>query len=133
MSQPLENTNKRQISMEDFRKLVYFWVAAIPQGQVSSYGAIAKLAGFPRHARHVSKSLGMADKSLKLPWQRVIGSDGKIAFHSDSDHYATQLHLLQKEGVIFVNGKVDMKQLAWKPVQSPPTNAGELSPEDFFK
>lgn len=115
--------------MEQFREAVYYWVAQIPKGKVASYGQIARLAGFPRHARHVSKALGQA-RDLKLPWHRVIGANGKIAFNPDSDHYATQLHLLQQESIPFKKDKIDMKQFGWAIVED---NMKEFSPEAFFK
>lgn len=123
--------------MEHFRQQVYYWVSKIPKGKVTSYGAIAKLSGFPRHARHVSKALGSAPNRQKLPWQRVIGADGKIAFNSDSDHFAIQQSLLEKEGVKVVKGKVDLKLYAWKhPLEgdkkASSQNSG-IQAEDFFR
>ena len=123
--------------MEQFRQHVYYWVSQIPKGKVTSYGAIAKLAGFPRHARHVSKALGSAPDRKKLPWQRVIGADGKIAFNPDSDHFATQESLLRKEGVKVVKGKIDLKLYGWKhPLQGDNTTSSKntrIQAEDFFR
>ncbi|NVJ68155.1 MAG: methylated-DNA--[protein]-cysteine S-methyltransferase [Gammaproteobacteria bacterium] len=116
--------------LDNFKQAVYFWVAQIPKGKVASYGQIARLAGYPRHARHVSKALGSADKSLKLPWQRVIAASGKIAFDKDSDGYARQSNLLQKEGVKIIKGKIDLKQFGWQIVEN---DNSDLSPEEFFK
>lgn len=121
--------------MEHFREQVYYWVSQIPKGKVTSYGAIAKLAGFPRHARHVSKALGASPNRKTLPWQRVIGADGKIAFNPDSDHFAIQQDLLEKEGVNVVKGKVDLKKHAWEhPLQSKGTHKKSgIQAEDFFR
>ncbi|AOE50633.1 MGMT family protein [Kangiella sediminilitoris] len=121
--------------MDHFRQQVYYWVKKIPKGKVTSYGAIAKLAGFPRHARHVSKALGSAPDRKSLPWQRVIGADGKIAFHPDSDHYALQQTLLQKEGIRVINGKVDMKRFSWEsPLQqSEHQTENNMRAEEFFR
>ncbi|MEE8464397.1 MAG: MGMT family protein, partial [Gammaproteobacteria bacterium] len=33
-------------------------VARIPHGKVASYGMVADLAGYPRHARFVGRALG---------------------------------------------------------------------------
>ncbi len=120
--------------LEEFKSAVYYWVAQIPKGKVTSYGYIARLAGYPRHARHVSKALGSADKSLNLPWQRVIGSTGKIAFSADSNGYAQQVALLEQEGVTITNGKVNLKQFAWQFVENQVTNDNKaFNPESFFK
>ena len=122
-------------NMEHFREQVYYWVSQIPKGKVTSYGYIAKLSGFPRHARHVSKALGAAPNRKQLPWQRVIGSDGKIAFNPDSDHYAIQEALLQKEGVKVIKGKVDLKQYAWEHQlqERDAKHKSGVQAEDFFR
>ncbi len=121
---------------EHFQQQVYYWVKQIPYGKVAYYGQIARLAGFPRHARHVSKALGKADKSLKLPWYRVIGrgtgSNGKIAFDTDSDSYAKQQHLLEQEGIKIIQGKINLQQFGWSPVEQT-VDTGDLTPEEFFK
>lgn len=122
--------------MDEFRQQVYYWVQQIPTGQVTSYGNIAKLAGFPRHARHVSKALGSAPDRINIPWHRVIGADGKIAFDSDSDHYATQQKLLQDEGVAVIKGKVNLKKFAWQhPLSSsePKQKKRGIAADEFFR
>mgnify|MGYP000138458360 CR=1 FL=1 len=123
--------------MEDFKQQVYYWVSKIPKGKVTSYGAIAKLSGFPRHARHVSKALGAAPNRKQLPWQRVIGADGKIAFNPDSDHFAIQQTLLEQEGVKVVKGKVDLKQYAWEHPLEGKANSSKnkkgMQAEEFFR
>lgn len=129
-----QKNKQAQTNLEDFRQLVYFWIKQIPKGKVASYGQIAKLAGFPRHARHVSKALGAADKTMKLPWQRVIAASGKIAFRPDSDSFARQQVLLEKEGVKVVKGKINLQQFGWQPVSTiNHQQAGDISAEEFFK
>jgi len=84
-----------------------------------SYGEVAKAAGYPRHARRVSLALARFESAkagrhvgddsnleVKLPWYRVIRSDGRIAFAFGSEAYKTQEKLLLAEGVKLVNGKV---------------------------
>ncbi|BAJ02349.1 hypothetical protein SVI_2378 [Shewanella violacea DSS12] len=39
---------------------IWFIVAMVPKGRVSSYGKLADLAGLPGRARYVSKALKMA-------------------------------------------------------------------------
>jgi methylated-DNA-protein-cysteine methyltransferase-like protein len=62
-----------------FRDAVYQIVAAIPPGAVSSYGAVARQAGFPRHARFVGRLMSQLPKDTRLPWHRVLCGDGRIA------------------------------------------------------
>lgn len=83
-------------------------VAAIPPGQVMSYGAVARAAGYPRHARMVSKALQRARQAL--PWHRVVRADHSLAFAVGSEAYQVQQGLLQQEGVLVRNGKVTVPQ-----------------------
>ncbi|KGD65436.1 hypothetical protein Y5S_01329 [Alcanivorax nanhaiticus] len=63
----------------EFRDAVYQIVAAIPAGKVSSYGAVARQAGFPRHARFVGRLMSQLPDGSRLPWHRVLRGDGRIA------------------------------------------------------
>jgi len=44
----------------------------------------------------------------KLPWHRILRSDGRIAFPADSPGYAEQSRRLRAEGVDVRNGRVRM-------------------------
>jgi len=95
-------------------EIVYQLVAAIPKGKVTSYGQIAKLAGYPNHARIVGNILKNLPSDTSLPWHRVINAQGKISFPQNSDAYQRQRLLLEKEGVSFKNSKVISQHLAWQ-------------------
>jgi methylated-DNA-protein-cysteine methyltransferase-like protein len=90
-------------------------VAAIPAGQVSTYGEVARLAGLPRGARQVGRALGKAPASLKLPWYRVIGAGGRIALPKDSAGYRKQIRKLRAEGIHVENGRVRLPDVPWTP------------------
>jgi alkylated DNA nucleotide flippase Atl1 len=84
-------------------------IRAIPQGKVSTYGGVARAAGFPGAARLVARVLG---RGFGLPWQRVLGAGGEIRLRGDS---AIEQRLrLEAEGVRFRGRRVDMKQCEWK-------------------
>jgi methylated-DNA-protein-cysteine methyltransferase related protein len=84
-------------------------IRAIPKGKVSTYGAIARAAGFPGAARLVARVL---NRGFGLPWQRVLGAGGEIKLRGDS---AIEQRLrLEAEGVRFRGRRVDMKQCEWK-------------------
>lgn len=84
-------------------------IQKIPRGKVSSYGAIARAAGYPGAARQVAYIL---HRSFGLPWQRVVGSGGEIKLRGDS---AIEQRLrLEAEGVIFRGRRVDMKRHEFK-------------------
>lgn len=89
-------------------------VALIPYGKVASYGQIAKLAGLPKHARLVGYVLKHLDADAKIPWHRVINSQGKISLSKLDDHgdNIQRLKLLE-EGVIVIGDKINLKQYQW--------------------
>ncbi len=84
-------------------------IRRIPRGKVSTYGAIARAAGFPGTARQVARVL---HRGFDLPWQRVLGAGGEIKLRGDSA--LEQRFRLEAEGVFFRGRKVDMKQCEFK-------------------
>jgi methylated-DNA-protein-cysteine methyltransferase-like protein len=84
-------------------------IRKIPRGKVSTYGAIARAAGYPGGARQVVAALR---RSFDLPWQRVLGAGGEIKLRGDS---AIEQRLrLEAEGVAFRGRRVDMKRHEFK-------------------
>ena len=78
-------------------------IRKVPRGKVSTYGAIAKAAGYPRCARHVARVLNQV---RGLPWQRILGSGGRISLRGEAA--LEQRFLLEAEGVRFRGRHVDM-------------------------
>jgi methylated-DNA-protein-cysteine methyltransferase-like protein len=81
-------------------------VAAIPRGQVSTYGAVARAAGLPGRARLAGYALKIAPKSMHLPWHRVLGAGGRIVFPRASREHREQARRLRAEGITVQNGRV---------------------------
>jgi methylated-DNA-protein-cysteine methyltransferase-like protein len=81
-------------------------VAAIPRGTVAAYGEIAAAARLPGRARMVAWALKQAPPSARIPWHRVLRSDGRIAFPEGSDAFRQQVAKLAREGVTVVKGRV---------------------------
>lgn len=84
-------------------------VNAIPKGQIATYGQIAKLAGIPQQSRLVGRILGQLPKNSKLPWHRVINSQGRIS----NPNPERQRERLEAEGVSVVNGKIRLRSYQW--------------------
>jgi methylated-DNA-protein-cysteine methyltransferase-like protein len=82
-------------------------VRAIPRGQVAGYGDVARRAGLPGRARLAARVLSQ-NVDPKLPWHRVLRSDGRIAFPPGSEGHREQARRLKAEGVAVVNGRVRM-------------------------
>jgi methylated-DNA-protein-cysteine methyltransferase-like protein len=84
-------------------------IRKIPRGKVSTYGAVARAAGYPGAARQV---VGALHRAFDLPWQRVLGAGGEIKLRGDS---AIEQRLrLESEGISFRGKRVDMKNQEFK-------------------
>ena len=97
------------VKKSNMRARIEATIRRIPRGKVSTYGAVAKAAGFPGAARQVVAALRGA---VGLPWQRVLGAGGAIKLRGD---YAfEQRFRLEAEGVMFRGRRVDMKRQEYK-------------------
>lgn len=90
-------------------------VCRIPTGFVASYGDVASIAGMPGRARLVGRVLRDSPAARELPWHRVLGSSGKLAFAEQSAGFMEQTERLIAEGVDVVRGRVDMRRYRWAP------------------
>lgn len=97
------------------RQQLYQTIAAIPRGQVASYGQLAALAGQTGAARWVGWCLRSLPNDSSLPWHRVITASGKLPFPPATAKYEKQRQALEQEGVRLNNHKVPMKNYQWQP------------------
>jgi len=98
--------SKRPIAdaAEAKRLRVVHAIRSLPAGRVSTYGAVARAAGWPGAARQVVRILRLVPG---LPWHRVLGAGGAIKLTGESG--AEQRFRLRMEGVTFRGARVDMK------------------------
>ena len=96
-------------------------INAVGRGQVAGYGEIARRAGLPGRARMVARILS-ENQDPRLPWHRILRSDGRIAFPKDSPYFREQSQRLRAEGVIVEKGRVrgqraaaDLDEILWAP------------------
>ncbi len=90
-------------------------VCRIPRGRVSTYGEVARAAGYPGTARQVAWALRNAD-ARGIPWQRVLGSGGRILLPGHAGR--EQRRLLEREGVKFTADRVDLEDFGfWFPAR----------------
>lgn len=100
--------------MDQFLMQIFAVIHQIPAGKVSTYGEIAKMAGFPGYARHVGKALGNLPEGSKLPWFRVINSQGRISLKGED--LVRQREQLISDGIEVTNdGKISLKAYRWQP------------------
>jgi len=106
--------------MESFHDRVIGLIGAIPEGMVATYGQIAAMAGNPRGARQVARTLHSSSRKERLPWHRVINSRGMVSLPRGGG-YELQRSLLEGEGVEFgITDTVDLTRYRWEPVSPEP-------------
>ena len=100
--------NRRAGPVRDNPALEAIWhaVCTIPRGRVATYGGVARAAGLPGRARQAGYALRVAGDELSLPWHRVVGAGGRIAFARASRAHREQARRLRAEGVAVTDGRV---------------------------
>ena len=73
---------------------------ALGEGEVTTYGDVAEVAGYPKQARLVGRILANAE--VDVPWWRVVNATGHIV----SGHPDEQRDLLRAEGVTVIDGRI---------------------------
>ncbi len=66
------------LNVSPFRRAVLEAVAAIPFGQLRTYGQIAHALGDGAHARAVGAAVGANPIPILIPCHRVVGADGRL-------------------------------------------------------
>ena len=111
----LRRQRRRIKRMDDFERQLYAWLAQIPAGRVVTYGQLAKLIGRPHGARWVGRRLGRLPAGSALPWHRVLNARGRSSLPPNAGGSNRQLRLLQREGVLVVDGRVSLVRYRWDP------------------
>ncbi|MEE8545525.1 MAG: MGMT family protein [Alphaproteobacteria bacterium] len=91
---------------------IYDLVRRVPEGQVASYGQLARLVGCG--ARLVGYAMAALPARSEVPWHRVINADGGISPRRSGGGEIRQRRLLEAEGVRFDSrGRVDLETVGW--------------------
>lgn len=94
-------------------------IARIPAGRVATYGDVADLARAPS-PRMVGRVL--SEDGHDLQWQRVLRANGTCAPHLADE----QLELLRAEGVLAVDGRVDLRKYRWEEAVTEPAEEPQM-------
>ncbi len=98
-----------KILSEDLICEILSVVEEIPEGNVATYGQIARLIGRDKNSRLVGKVMSMAEYYGKYPCHRVVNHEGRLV-----PGWREQKHLLESEGIVMKNeNHVDLKKCQW--------------------
>ena len=101
---------------KDFFQDVYDVVRLIPEGRVTSYGAIANYLGTKQAARMVGWAMNASHALSDVPAHRVVNRVGLL---SGKNHFENPMHmeeLLAKEGIIVENDQIQyFEKVFWDP------------------
>jgi methylated-DNA-protein-cysteine methyltransferase related protein len=73
---------------------------ALDDGEVTTYGDVAEVAGYPRQSRLVGRIL--ATTEIDVPWWRVVNSTGVLR----AGDTRLQTQLLTEENVVVRNARI---------------------------
>ncbi len=104
---------KSGMHTSNLKEEIWQIVAAIPEGHVATYGQVARLAGYPSHARYVGTTLKNLPRGSRLPWHRVVNGKGQLSFALNSASWKKQKQLLEAEGVVFTGSGFSLKTYQW--------------------
>jgi methylated-DNA-protein-cysteine methyltransferase-like protein len=73
---------------------------SLNEGEVTTYGDVADVAGYPKMSRLVGRIVGHTD--VEIPWWRVVNASGQLR----SGNPQLQAEILAEEDVIVRNARV---------------------------
>ncbi|MCL9806073.1 MGMT family protein [Flavobacterium amniphilum] len=101
---------------DNFFERVYEIARQIPEGRVTSYGAIAKVLGAARSARMVGWAMNASHNMEDVPAHRVVNRNGVLTGKHHFDGTSLMQQLLESEGVEVVDNQiVDFEKYFWQP------------------
>jgi O-6-methylguanine DNA methyltransferase len=98
------------LTVSKFAARVYELTSKVPEGKVTTYGAIARKMGRPKASRAVGAALRANPTPIVVPCHRVVGFDGSLRGYGGGSGIPTKAKLLRKEGVSVSEGRVDLSR-----------------------
>lgn len=99
---------------EGFRYDVYRAVCEVPRGRVATYAQIALMSGHRGAARAVGNALHVNPYFGEVPCHRVVNASGRLAPDFAFGGENEQRRMLEREGVVVTDGKVDLNEYQWR-------------------
>lgn len=86
--------------MDERERRIIDVLITLQPGEVTTYGDVADMAGYPRQSRLVGRILQTTD--IEVPWWRVVNAAGRLV----PGHEREQTELLGEEDVLIRDGRV---------------------------
>ena len=100
----------------NFFERVYEIARLIPEGKVTSYGAIAKALGAARSARMVGWAMNASHNLEDVPAHRVVNRIGILSGKHHFEGTNLMQQLLENEGIQVVDNQIiDFEKHFWEP------------------
>ncbi|WP_374401512.1 MGMT family protein [Flavobacterium sp.] len=107
---------KLKSNNDNFFERVYEIVCQIPEGKVTSYGAIAKALGAARSARMVGWAMNASHNLEDVPAHRVVNRIGMLSGKHHFDGTNLMQQLLENEGIKVIDNQIiDFDKHFWEP------------------
>jgi methylated-DNA-protein-cysteine methyltransferase-like protein len=105
--------------MSDFFNKVFEVVILIPQGRVTSYGAIAKYLGTAGSARMVGWAMNASHSHPEfVPAHRVVNRNGLLTGKHHFDNPNAMQELLENEGLVLEGDQIlNFQERFWDPMK----------------
>ncbi len=92
-------------SIPDIWQSTYDIISQVPKGRITTYGAVARALGDIIASRFVGLAVSQNENRCRVPFHRVISSNGQIGGHSRNSSERKSA-LLEVEGIDVSSGKV---------------------------
>jgi methylated-DNA-protein-cysteine methyltransferase-like protein len=107
---------KTENKNSSFFEKVYALVQQIPEGKVTTYGAIAKALGTAKSARMVGWAMNASHNLPNVPAHRVVNKMGLLTGKHHFDGTNLMQQLLENEGIkIKDNQIINLEKHLWIP------------------
>ena len=103
----------------DFFAMVFEVVKQIPEGRVTSYGAIARYLGMGRSSRMVGWAMNAShSQPAYVPAHRVVNRNGVLTGKHHFGSPDLMQKLLEKEGIAIIDDQIqDFERYLWDPAK----------------
>lgn len=100
----------------NFFEKVHAIARQIPEGRITSYGAIAKCIGSPQSARMVGWAMNASHNQEDVPAHRVVNRKGLLTGKHHFEGTNLMQQLLENEGIVVIENQIqNFEEIFWDP------------------